>query len=182
MKTLRIKRLTAEATLPQKLRATDSGYDLFAAEDCVIEPGETAVIKTGIAVQPPPGYEVQIRPRSGISAKTKLRVVLGTVDECFRGEVGVIVDNIEMKALCINEEFLTLGLEFSGYVRTLSGEEEKLDEEYPRGTYKVRKGDKIAQMVLVPYASPNVLEVDTLEETDRGGNGFGSSGTTNGGV
>lgn len=164
---LRIKRLTADATLPQKLRATDSGYDLFAAEDCVIEPGETAVIKTGIAVQPPPGYEVQIRPRSGISAKTKLRVVLGTVDENYRGEVGVIVDNMASSSLLFNEP-----------IRSITGESNvnTLDD-HDANAYLIRKGDKIAQMVLVPYASPTVVEVDTLDETDRGDNGFGSSGT-----
>lgn len=55
----------------------DAGFDLVAAEDVIIKPGETKVIPTGLAFEIPPGYEMQIRPRSGMSRKTKLRVVLG---------------------------------------------------------------------------------------------------------
>lgn len=96
-KPLRIgfKRLTDDAIIPTKAHPTDSGYDLYANEDVIIEPGETVIVKTGIAVELPAGYEAQIRPRSGVTAKTKLRVQLGTIDNGYRGELGVIVDNIE---------------------------------------------------------------------------------------
>src|SRR5699024_5462229 len=92
--TIGFKRLTDDAILPTKAHPTDSGYDLYAAEDVIIEPGDTAIVKTGIAVELPPGYEAQIRPRSGVTAKTKLRVQVGTIDNGYKGEIGVIVDNI----------------------------------------------------------------------------------------
>src|SRR5690625_7599000 len=88
------KRLNDDAILPTKAHPTDSGFDLYASADVIIEPGETVIVPTGIAVELPIGYEAQIRPRSGVTAKTKLRVQLGTIDQDYRGEVGVIVDNI----------------------------------------------------------------------------------------
>src|SRR5690625_630798 len=88
------KRLSDAATIPTKAHATDSGFDLYASEDVIIEPGDTVDVKTGIAVKLPPGYEAQVRPRSGVTAKTKLRVQLGTIDNGYAGEIGVIVDYI----------------------------------------------------------------------------------------
>src|SRR5690625_3409617 len=93
------KRLNDDAIIPTKAHPTDSGYDLYASEDVIIEPGDTAIVKTGIAVELPAGNEAQIRPRSGVTAKTKLRVQLGTIDREYRGEIGVIVDNIESRPL-----------------------------------------------------------------------------------
>src|SRR5690625_5087112 len=87
------KKLTEDAVFPVKAHPTDSGFDLFASEDIGIEPGETVVIKTGIAVSLPDCYEAQVRPRSGVTSKTKLRVQLGTIDNDYTGEIGIIVDN-----------------------------------------------------------------------------------------
>src|SRR5699024_2355308 len=87
------KRLTDDAILPTKAHATDSGFDLYANEDVIIEPGETELIKTGIAVHLPDGYEAQVRPRSGVTSKTKLRVQLGTIDNEYTGDIGIIVEN-----------------------------------------------------------------------------------------
>src|SRR5699024_6808547 len=77
------KRLSDDATLPTKAHETDSGFDLYASEDVIIEPGDTVVVPTGIAVQLPAGHEAQIRPRSGVTSRTKLRVQLGTIDEGY---------------------------------------------------------------------------------------------------
>src|SRR5699024_5645455 len=87
------KRLSSDAVIPTKAHASDSGFDLYASEDVIIEPGETVIVPTGIAIELPPGYEAQVRPRSGVTAKTKLRVQLGTIDNGYTGEIGVIVDN-----------------------------------------------------------------------------------------
>ncbi len=165
---LQIKRLTETAIMPVKAHPTDSGFDLFADEDVIIEPGETAVIKTGIAIALPPNHEAQIRPKSGVASKTDLRVQLGTVDEPYRGEIGVIVDNVfsYMKESNVN------------YVFDINVETLHCCEEYAFGTYVIRKGDKIAQMVIAPVAHPQVEIVDELGETDRGANGFGSTGVT----
>ncbi|PEY54703.1 dUTP diphosphatase, partial [Bacillus cereus] len=91
---MKIKRVK-DVELPKYAKPGDSGFDLVAAEDTIIWPGETKVVPTGLAFEIPPRYELQVRPRSGISRNTKLRVILGTVDSGFRGEVGVIVDNTE---------------------------------------------------------------------------------------
>lgn len=88
------KKLTEDAILPVKAHQTDSGFDLFTNKDIWIIPGETVVVKTGIAVKLPHRYEAQIRPRSGITSKTSLRVQLGTIDQDYTGEIGIIVDNI----------------------------------------------------------------------------------------
>src|SRR5699024_9980354 len=77
------KRLSDNATIPTKAHASDSGFDLYAREDVIIEPGETAIVPTNIAVDLPAGYEAQVRPRSGVTAKTKLRVQLGTIDNDY---------------------------------------------------------------------------------------------------
>ena len=70
--------------------------DIFAAEEIIIKPNETQMVRTGIQVAIPVGYEIQIRPRSGLSFKTGLRIANtpGTIDSDYRGEVGVIMTNI----------------------------------------------------------------------------------------
>src|SRR5690606_28722335 len=89
------KRLTPDAVIPTKAHVSDSGFDIVASADVIIEPSATVVVPTGIAVELPKGYEAQVRPRSGVTSKTKLRVQLGTIDQAYRGEIGVIVDNID---------------------------------------------------------------------------------------
>src|SRR5690625_4214541 len=161
------KRLNDNAILPTKAHPTDSGFDLYASEDVIIEPGDTAVIKTGIAVELPKGYEAQVRPRSGITAKTKLRVQLGTIDQEYTGEIGVIVDNIA------DDPFGNT----SRYINYVDGSEIRQDEDIPDGTYYIRKGDKLAQLVVQPLPAVEAYEVEgDLEETERGEGGFGSSG------
>ncbi|CAF1897322.1 Deoxyuridine 5'-triphosphate nucleotidohydrolase [Bacillus subtilis] len=162
-----IKRLSPDAQTPAYAHETDAGFDLVAAADVIIEPGETACVPTGLAFEIPEGYEMQIRPRSGITLKTPLRVQLGTVDAGYRGEVGVIVDNIA-------EEFDAATV----YARRVDGE--KVDS--PNGlfvlenTYIIRKGDRLAQAVIKPVEQPVFTEVNALGDSDRGADGFGSSG------
>lgn len=167
------KRLTKDAIIPTKAHASDSGFDIAASEDVIIEPGETAVVKTGIAVELPPGYEAQVRPRSGVTAKTKLRVQIGTIDNGYAGEIGVIVDNIA--------EELDIRGDVNYLAKTIEGKRVRIDnlnggEESDRGTYLIRKGDRIAQLVIQPLPAVEAYEVDVVEETERGGKGFGSSG------
>jgi len=108
-----------------------------------------------------------VRPRSGITLRTKLRVQLGTVDSSYRGEVGVIVDNIA-EYPCGNE---------SRYLTYIDGLDYRTDGEiYPNDTYLIRKGDRIAQGIIAPVAAANFVEVDELSDTTRGESGFGSTG------
>ena len=91
MNTLQIRQLSPDAIIPTRAHATDAGLDLYALEDTYFH-NETKLVKTGIAVDIPPGYEAQVRPRSGMTLKTPLKVQLGTIDSGYTGDVGVIVD------------------------------------------------------------------------------------------
>lgn len=91
---VKVKKLHPDAVIPVYAKPGDSGFDLTTVEETIIDPFEHLVIRTGLAFEIPEGYELQIRPRSGVTTKTWLRVQLGTVDSGYRGEVGVIVDNI----------------------------------------------------------------------------------------
>jgi len=162
-----IKRLNEHAVIPQYAKAGDSGFDLVATEDVVIEPGETAKVPVGLAFELPSGYELQIRPRSGITSKTKLRVQFGTVDSGYRGEVAVTVDNIT-QALPLKARKVK---DITGAI--IPSENRELNQ---FDTYLIRKGDRIAQGVIAPVATATFTEVDTLSETERGEGGFGHTG------
>ncbi|QDD87474.1 dUTP diphosphatase [Bacillus cereus] len=142
---VKIKRVK-DVEMPKYAKPGDSGFDLVAAEDTIIWPGETKVVPTGLAFEIPPGYELQVRPRSGMTRNTKLRVVLGTVDSGYRGEVGVLVDNIEIPKAANMQASV------------------------------IEKGTRIAQGVIAPVETANFVEVDELSESDRGTGGFGSTG------
>lgn len=92
---VKIVKLNKDATIPEYAHSTDAGCDVFAVEETKIEPGETKIVKTGIAVAIPAGYEIQVRPRSGLSLKSKLRIANapGTIDSDYRGEIGIIMTN-----------------------------------------------------------------------------------------
>ena len=92
---LKVRKLNPMAVLPSYAREGDAGLDLFAIKSIVIDPGKSALVPTGIAIELPPGTEAQVRPRSGLALKHGLTVLNtpGTVDEGYRGEVGVILIN-----------------------------------------------------------------------------------------
>ena len=92
------------AIMPSYAKEGDSGVDLFCKEDVTIPvQARGFVVKTGISLELPKGYELQVRPKSGVSVRTPLRVVLGTVDEGYRGEIGVIVDNLSDEEIKIEK-------------------------------------------------------------------------------
>src|SRR5690625_1491117 len=163
------KRLSDGATIPTKAHKTDSGWDLYASEDVIIEPGETVIVPTGIAVDLPKGFEAQVRPRSGVTAKTKLRVQLGTIDNGYKGEIGVIVDNVNSFRA---DNFVSLLTYIDGKTR--------LDNSgglYGEGTYLIRKGDRIAQLVVQALPEVTAVEIDDFtQDSERGEGGFGSTG------
>lgn len=92
---VKIVKLNPEAIIPKYAHPTDAGADVCAIEETKIEAGETKIVKTGIAVAIPVGYEIQVRPRSGLSLKSGLRIANapGTIDTDYRGEVGIIMTN-----------------------------------------------------------------------------------------
>lgn len=161
------KRLSENAVIPTKAHASDSGFDIYAADDILIAPGETVVVPTDIAIVLPKGYEAYIKNRSGVSSKTKLRVISPPIDEGYRGAIGIIVDNITDKS-DINgyDPYLLIDGTFEG--RTRKGYS---------GTYLIRKGDRLAQLTVQPRPDTVAVEItDELDSTERGGRGFGSSG------
>ncbi len=149
------------AILPQYARPGDAGMDIFAAEDAIIRPGETVIIPTGIKMAVPEDYEIQIRPRSGISYSTPLRIANspGTIDSGYRDELGIIINNTS-HINCNSNKILTLG-----------------SKDNKMGTYRIRKGDRIAQMVLQKVPKIKFIITDSIKNIgeNRGG-GFGSTG------
>ena len=166
------KRLSDNAILPTKANPSDSGLDLYAAQDVIIAPGETVIVPTDVAVQLPQGYEATVRPRSGITSRTTLRVALGTIDNDFTGNVGIIVDNISQKFLHAETTRTKFACYVDGSVVPPGAGEYHLHD-----TYLIEKGTKLAQLVVQPIPATVAVEITgELEDTDRGVNGWGSSG------
>lgn len=139
---VKIKKLIPSAIIPQYEHPGDSGADLVAVEDYILEPMQRVAVSTGIAAEVPIGWELQVRPRSGLALKHGITVLNtpGTIDAGYRGEIKVILIN--------------LGVE----------------------TFRVKKGQKIAQLVIAPVILGQFQEVDFLNETSRNQGGFGSTG------
>lgn len=139
---VKVKKLNEEAKLPTYANPLDSGADVCAIESVVIKEGETKLVKTGLSMEIPNGYEIQVRPRSGMSLKTKFRIANapGTIDSLYRGEICIIGENTGSSPIYIE------------------------------------KGDRIAQLIIAPSYMMEITEVEELNETERGENGFGSTG------
>jgi dUTP pyrophosphatase len=93
---IKIKKLVEDAIIPKYQTSGSAGFDFHTVEDVTVFPKETKLVSTGLAFEIPEGYELQVRPRSGISLKTKVRISNspGTIDSDYRGLVSIIVDNI----------------------------------------------------------------------------------------
>ncbi|PTL14922.1 dUTP diphosphatase [Staphylococcus haemolyticus] len=167
--TLEFKKLSKDATEPERGRL-DAGYDIFAAETVILEPQEKATIRTDIAVNIPEGYVGLLTSRSGVSSKTHLVVETGKIDAGFQGNMKINIKNDDLPRVSNLRQAKYKDLE-SNYVET-NGK-----ETYRLGTYKIKKGDKLAQLVIVPILTPELVEVkDFKVKSDRGTHGFGSTG------
>lgn len=146
--------------LPFYANIGDAGMDIRSAVDVTIYPQDTVIIPVGFKLAIPSGYEIQVRPRSGLSVKTPLRVSNspGTIDSGYRGEVGVIITNTSSFG---GNDFYDINTKGN-----------KL------GIYKINKGDRIAQIILNKVPTINFVLTDNVSDigTNRGG-GFGSTGT-----
>lgn len=159
--------LTSEgAKIPTYANLGDGAVDLYAPCDFTIGPGETKIIPVDIKVALPYGYAFLIHPRSGLSAKTKLRVAnsVGLVDSQYKGVIGVILENVEPRIKDIIYEF--------------DDNHRPVIKAIDHGqSYTISKGDRFAQMRLVEVPQASFFQVESVDGIgdDRGG-GFGSSG------
>jgi dUTP pyrophosphatase len=128
--------------LPQYATEGAAGMDVLAAEDLTLAPGARHAVATGLALAIPPGFEIQVRPRSGLALKHGVTVpnTPGTIDSDYRGELKVILIN------------------------------------HGAEPFAIRRGDRIAQLVLAPVVRASWLKVEELDHTTRGEGGFGSTG------
>ena len=94
--TVKFRKIDPAAILPSYAHPGDAGMDVRSVEDLVVEPGGRKLVRTGLVMMLPPGYEAQVRPRSGLALKNGVTVLNtpGTIDEGYRGEVGVILVNL----------------------------------------------------------------------------------------
>lgn len=155
-----------DAKIPQYANTSDSGMDVYALDDYTIAPGETKLIPTGIKFALPPGYEIQVRPKSGRALKTKLRIANtpGTVDAGYRDEIKVIVENIEPPIKDIEYDFDDNGTPIIKSI--LHG-----------AAHTIGKGEKFCQLVLMEVPKAALYRAEQVGEIgeNRGG-GFGSTG------
>lgn len=142
MMLLKIKKIHPDAVIPKYANYGDAGLDLFSIEDHVINPGDHLLVKTGLQMELPMGFEAQIRPKSGLALKNRITVLNSpaTIDSGYRGELGIIIIN--------------------------HGDED----------FEIKKGEKIAQMVIAKHEIAEIMEVEELFPSQRGTGGFGSTG------
>ena len=170
MNNLNIKLLSDNATTPTRAYGVSAGLDIYAAETVVIEPQEKILLATDIAVDIPEGYVGLLTSRSGVSSKTHLVVETGKIDAGYNGHVKVNIKNDDLPRIPNLKQAKYKNLNDS-YIKA------KDNETYKIGTYKINKGDKIAQLVITPIVTPEVNVVDNFtNKSARGTNGFGSSG------
>ncbi len=168
-----------DAKQPQRTHQNDAGNDLFSIEDVEIKPGQIVKIRTGVAVALPPGTQGLIKDRSSMGSKG-LHVFAGVVDSGFTGELSVVLYNSnnwitpETVATVLKPVFSFKNL--FNQMQVIKDVMKKVNEEYNSKSYFVKKGDKIAQLVVCPVSAVTWWKVKELTPTDRGSNGFGSSG------
>ncbi|MCE5456949.1 dUTP pyrophosphatase [Staphylococcus pseudintermedius] len=173
--TLQIKLLSDNATMPTRNHSTDAGFDIYAAETITLEPQEKALIATDIAVNIPKGYVGLLTSRSGVSSKTHLVIETGKIDAGFQGHMQINIKNDNEELASYDAySFIPLALDIAG--KTIQVDSD-YKEEVMIGTYQINKGDKLAQLVIVPIITPELEQVGEFSsESARGEKGFGSSG------
>lgn len=167
---LQIKLLSDNATKPKRADDESAGYDIYAAETVILEPQQKALVSTDLAVNIPKGYVGLLTSRSGVSSKTHLVVETGKIDAGFQGHMKINVKNdsqdwygtkhSERQLDIQNQEIIGSG----GYAPC-------------QMEYRINKGDRLAQLVIVPIWTPELEPVKEFSnETARGEKGFGSTG------
>lgn len=143
---IKVKKLTEDAQLPVRAHSTDAGMDLFANEDVVIPPNGRKLIGTGIAIAIPESIDDDIRFYGQIAPRS------GLANKHGLHTLGGVIDS------------------------SYRGEIKVILQNLCTKAYEIQKGDKIAQLIILPIVTPGLQEVEQLEETTRGEGGFGSTG------
>ena len=162
---LKVKLLHPEAQAPTVAYAgSDLGFDLYSIQDIVLEPGVPVKVRTGIAVEGPPGWGFVLGDRSSMAARG-VTYAGGRIDAGYRGEILVCLINVNQPSYSLRA------------VRDANGAVADVLLERTDVSVAIHKGDKIAQMS--PFEARTHLEISVVEElssSDRGGKGFGSTG------
>ena len=168
--TLQIKLLSDNATMPERHHDTDAGYDIYAAETKILEPQQKALVSTDLAVNIPKGYVGLLTSRSGVSSKTHLVVETGKIDAGFQGHMKI---NIKNELVIFSPSFYT-----TNEVIDLNNNSKYHNSDLQKhGSYIIHKGDRLAQLVIVPIWTPELEPVKEFSnESARGHKGFGSTG------
>lgn len=174
--TLEIRLLSDNATKPKRADDESAGYDIYAAETVILEPQQKALVATDLAVNIPKGYVGLLTSRSGVSSKTHLVVETGKIDAGFQGHMKINIKN-DMESLenwnSYNFHWSPIGID-GEYIERFKTDENLVME----GCYQINKGDRLAQLVIVPIWTPELEPVKEFSnESARGEKGFGSSGT-----
>lgn len=160
--TVRVKKLRDDAVIPVKAHPTDAAYDLCVCEDITLLPGEYVKAGTGLAFAIPEGWRGMIYPRSGLGCKgLTLKNTVGVIDSSYRGEV---------KLPLFNNNPTHVWADFGGPFKNEGWMPNAGD------IIHIHKGDRVAQMCIELVPDSTFVEVDDLDATERGTQGFGSSG------
>lgn len=181
--TLQLKLLSDNATKPKRADDLSAGYDIYAAETVILEPQEKALIATDLAVNIPKGYVGLLTSRSGVSSKTHLVVETGKIDAGYQGHMKINIKNDEQRLdleSLVNNERLERNYK-EPLVYDINDKKIKNGNPFEVGNgrkYQINKGDRLAQLVIIPIWTPELEQVEEFEsESARGDKGFGSSGT-----
>ncbi len=149
--------------VPTQSNKGDAGYDLYAAEDVAILPYLPTLVPTNLSIAIPDGHVLFICSRSSVALKRRVIVSngIGVLDSGFRGKACIILTYLPRPIL----------------YRSVGDNSISPDEPIARDPIIIKKGERIAQAVLLPYVEQNWVKAETLPETERGTGGFGSSGT-----
>jgi dUTP pyrophosphatase len=149
--------LNKDGKEPFQANESDAGYDLFSTEYITIEPFQRRLVSTGISIEIPQGFYGRIAPRSGLACKKGIDVMAGVIDSGYRGEI---------KVLLINLNFEGYNLKPNAF-EAMFGSANKID---------IKPGDRIAQLIIEKCYKVDWKKMKTLENSERGQGGFGSSG------
>lgn len=160
---IKVSKLSDDAIVPTKAYESDAGWDLYASENATVKAGQRNIIKTGISFEIPEGWCGLIWPRSGLSVKNGIDVLAGVIDSSYRGEVMVCLYN----TCDVNPIYNTCDINPVYNTET---------ERYSLKDLKIKKGDRIAQILFHEVPEVKMVEDNNLSETKRNEGGFGSSG------